>query len=235
MNREVRKLLAFGGINGAVDTLEQLLGELGDHPVAVVAVVGDLGAAWSKGDTYRAIFKALGHAGKPAFWVPGPVDAPLGDYLRESYNLETVYPHLHGLHGTVAFGPGQFLFAGMGGEIVDDPDAVRSEEALLRYPAWEAEYRLKVLHQLKEHPKVFLFTTRPAHKGLREPGSEALAELIKTHNPRLVIVGGEGATEERLAKTIVVCPGRLELGQYSLIDLHDLTVEVGTVAQRAAV
>ena len=225
MSREVRKLLAIGGVNGAVDTLEQLLSQLHDQSVAAVAVVGDLGAAWTKADTYRAIFKALGHAGKPAFWVPGPVDAPLGDYLLECYNMETVYPHLRGLHGTFALariGPNQFLFAGMGGEIVDDPDAVRSEEALLRYPAWEVEYRLKVLSQVKEHPKVFLFTTRPAHKGLREPGSEALAELIKTYNPRLVVVSGEGASEERLAKTIIVCPGRLDRGLYSLVDLHDL-------------
>ena len=27
-------------------------------------------------------------------------------------------------------------------------------------------------------------------EGLREPGSEVLAELIKTYNPRLALVGG---------------------------------------------
>ena len=235
MNRDVRKLLAVGGINGAVERLVQLLAELKERPVAAVVVVGDLGAPWSKADTYRAIFKALGRAETPAYWVPGPTDAPLGDYLRESYNIETVYPHLHGLHGTVALGPGQVLFAGMGGEIVDDPSAIRIEEALLRYPAWEAEYRLKVIREFKEHPKVFLFTTMPAHKGLRERGSEAVAELIKTYNPRLAIVAGEGVAEERLAKTIVVCPGRLDQGQFALIDLKDRSVEVGTVAEAAAV
>jgi uncharacterized protein len=235
MSRDTRKLLAVGGINGATERLTTLLEELSDAPVAAVAVVGDLGAAWSKADTYRAIFKALGRLDLPAFWVPGQVDAPLSDYLRESYNMETVFPHLHGVHGTVALGPGQLLFAGMGGEIVDDPAAVRSEEALLRYPAWEVEYRLKMIHQLKEHPKVFLFTTRPAHKGLREQGSEALAELIKTHNPRLVVVSGEGAAEEKLAQSIVISPGRLDQGQYSLVDLREFSVEVGTLAEHAAV
>ena len=76
------------------------------------------------------------------------------------------------------------LFAGMGGEIVDDPDAEREEQQALRYPAWEVEYRLKVLRELAhDYQKVFLFTTVPAHKGLRRPGSEMLAELIKTYSP----------------------------------------------------
>lgn len=235
MGRDVRKLLAVGGISGAVEPLELLLGELTETPVDVVAVVGDLGAPWSKPDTYRTIFKTLGRVEKPTFWVPGPTDAPLRDYLRESYNMEIAYPHLHGVHGTVALAPGPVLFAGIGGEIVDDPEAIRGEEAVLRYPGWEVEYRLKIIREFKDHPSVFLFTTRPAHKGLREPGSEAVAELIKTYSPRLAIVAGEGVTEERLAKTLVVSPGRLDRGQYAMIDLHDLTVEVGTVAAQATV
>lgn len=234
MSRNVRKLLAVGGINGTLEPLEQLLTEVSEQPVDAIAVVGDLGAAGTKADVYRAIFTALGRGDIPTFWVPGPADA-LGDYLREAYNMETVFPHLHGVHGTAVDGPGHILYAGMGGEIVDDPETVRVEESVLRYPAWEVEYRLKVIREFKEHPKVFLFTTRPAHKGLREPGSETLAELINTYRPRLVIVAGEGVTEERLGKTLVVCPGRLDQGQYALIDLQDLSVDVGTLATPAAV
>lgn len=235
MSRNVRKLLAVGGINGTLEPLEQLLTEVSEQPVDAIAVVGDLGAAGTKADVYRAIFTALGRGDIPTFWVPGPADAPLGDYLREAYNMETVFPHLHGVHGTAVDGPGHILYAGMGGEIVDDPETVRVEESVLRYPAWEVEYRLKVIREFKEHPKVFLFTTRPAHKGLREPGSETLAELINTYRPRLVIVAGEGVTEERLGKTLVVSPGRLDQGQYALIDLQDLSVDVGTLATPAAV
>lgn len=235
MSRNVRKLLAVGGINGTLEPLEQLLTEVSEQPVDAIAVVGDLGAAGTKADVYRAIFTALGRGDIPTFWVPGPADAPLGDYLREAYNMETVFPHLHGVHGTAVDGPGHILYAGMGGEIVDDPETVRVEESVLRYPAWEVEYRLKVIREFKEHPKVFLFTTRPAHKGLREPGSETLAELINTYRPRLVIVAGEGVTEERLGTTLVVSPGRLDQGQYALIDLQDLSVDVGTLATPAAV
>jgi Icc-related predicted phosphoesterase len=230
----IRKLLAISSIRGAVEPLEELLEGVSELQVDVVTVVGDLGAAWSKGDTYRAIFKALGKTTVPAYWVPGPTDAPLSEYLRESSNIEVVFPQLHGVHGTATVGPSNVVFAGMGGEIVDDPDAIRSEEALLRYPSWEAEYRLKVIEELDPPERVLLFTTRPAHKGLHEGGSEALAELIKTYNPKLAIVSGDGATEERLANTLVVCPGSLEQGIYSLVDFRDFSVEVRSLAGEPA-
>ena len=55
--------------------------------------------------------------------MPGPGDAPISDYLREAYNMETVFPLLRGVHGTAAFAPdGHLLFAGMGGEVDDDLD-----------------------------------------------------------------------------------------------------------------
>ena len=130
MAKHSQKVLAVGGMNGEVELLENLFEELGDEPIDAVTLVGDLGAPWSKADTYRALFKALGHADLAAFWIPGPNDAPLGDYLRESYNMEIAYPKLRGVHGTAAMGPDHVLFAGMGGEIVDDPDTVRAEEAL---------------------------------------------------------------------------------------------------------
>jgi uncharacterized protein len=231
MTHRTRKVLAVGPIRGAVEPLQQLLGEeLSGLDVDAVAVVGDLGAAWSKPDTYRAVFKALGEAGLPAFWVPGSTDAPISEYLRESSNMEIAFPRLRGIHGTASLADGQVLFAGMGGEIVDDPEAPRVEEAMLRYPGWEAEYRLKSINEFDQPMKVLLFATRPAHKGLHEPGSEVVAELIKTYSPKVAIVAGEGAAEERLGTSLVVCPGRLDLGVYSVIDIHSGSVEVGELA-----
>lgn len=235
MAQGVRKLVAVAGIGGEVDSLEQLFGELSERGADAVAVVGDLGAPGSKANTYRAIFRALGEGNRPTFWVPGPTDAPLRDYLRESYNMEIAYPVLRGVHGTVALGPGDVLFAGMGGEIADDPETIRAEEALIRYPGWEVEYRLKVIREFDAHEQVFLFTTPPAHKGLREPGSEVLAELIKTYNPRLVIVAGEDPAQEELARSLVVCPGRLDHGHYAVVDFRTRSVEAATLAQEAAV
>jgi uncharacterized protein len=235
MARHFQKLLAVGGLNGEVEPLETLLGRIGEEPVDAVTVVGDLGAPWSKADTYRAVFKTLGHSGRSAFWIPGPNDAPLGDYLRESYNMEVAYPNLRGVHGTAVIGPDHVLFAGIGGEIADDPEVVRSEEALIRYPGWEAEYRLKVLDEFKDYLKVFLFATRPQHKGLHENGSEMLAELINTHRPRVVVTAGDEPEEERLGTSLVVSPGRLDRGSYALVDLHEATVELRAVDWHAAV
>jgi Icc-related predicted phosphoesterase len=86
-----------------------------------------------------------------------------------------------------------------------------------------------VLRELKMYPMVFLHTTAPAHKGQHAAGSEVLAELIKTYNPRVAIIAGEEPSETRLGKTLVVSPGRLEQGCYADIDVHALTVEHGVL------
>jgi uncharacterized protein len=226
MTKRIRRLLAIGSVRGEVEPLGRLIGKATDMGADSVAVIGDLGAAWSKGDTYREIFRILGESALPTYWVPGPTDAPASEYLREAHNMEIVFPSLRGVHATAAEPDGHHLFAGMGGEIDDDPDTLRNEEATLRYPGWEAEYRLKVIREFKEREKVFLFTTPPAHKGLREPGSEVLTELINTYRPRVVIAGSEDPRELKIGSSLVVSPGRLDRGQYGLIDLRELTVEL---------
>jgi Icc-related predicted phosphoesterase len=228
MARAITTVLAIGPVRDDVASLERVLAQP-DAAADAIAVVGDLGTAWSKRETYRALFAALGHTGLPTFWIPGAIDAPLGDHLREAYSMEIAFPHLRGVHGSFAYGPGPVVFTGMGGEILDDPEAIRDESAYISYPAWEVEYRLKVLKELKEHPMVFLHTTPPAHKGLHTPGSHVLATVIKTYNPRVAVVARDTPSEVILGKTLVVSPGRLDHGAYSVIDLHALTVERGTL------
>jgi hypothetical protein len=225
--RTIRTVLVGANIRGELGPLERLLAKAPSLGVDALVILGDLGAAWSKADTYREIFRLLGESGKPIFWVPGATDAPLDDYLREAHNMEIVFPHLRGVHGTAAQGDGQVLFAGMGGEIHDDPETKRNEEAMLRYPGWEAEYRLKIIREFKERQKVFLFTTPPAHKGLHSPGSETVAELINTYRPRLVLVAGEdGVAEMKIGTSLVVWPGRVDRDQYAVVDLRELIVEL---------
>jgi Icc-related predicted phosphoesterase len=224
MARAVRKLLVIGPVRDDVAALERVLAQ----PAAAsdaIAVVGDLGTAWSARATYRATFRTLGGSNRPTFWIPGPIDAPLGDLLREAASMEIAFPHLRGVHGSFALAPGPVVFTGMGGEIRDDPEAIRDESAFISYPAWEVEYRLKVLHELKEHPLVFLHTTAPAHKGLQTAGSTILATLLKTYNPRVAVIAGDDPSEVMLGKTLVISPGRLDLGSYSVVDLHTLAVE----------
>jgi Icc-related predicted phosphoesterase len=221
MARRVRTILAAGDARGDVGRLKQLMDQVDRTEADAVALVGNLTGRGGEIDDFRAVFKSLGPPRVPTYWVPGSEDAPFTHYLRESSNIETVYPFLHGVHGTASLATGYVLFAGMGGEILDDPRTERDEVEALRYAGWEAEYRLKVLGEFThEYDKVFMFATPPAHKGLHEPGSEVLAELIKTHDPRVALVaGGDGVRQELLGNTLVVLPGSLPLGEYAVVDI----------------
>jgi Icc-related predicted phosphoesterase len=228
--RRMTRILCAAEPRGCGPALDRLLEVAAQRDVDGLALVGDLAV----GATYRDLFRTLAGAGRPTYWVPGPGDAPLSTYLREAQNIEVAYPFVRGVHGTATFAPGeQLLVAGLGGEISDDPDAPRDEVRRLRYPRWEAEYRLKLVGDLGEHERVLLFWTRPAHKGLGAPGSAALAELVSTHRPRLVVCGGEPGTET-LGRSLVVAPGPLREGHYAVADvrtreaeLDDLSTAVG--------
>jgi len=93
---------------------------------------------------------------------------------------------------------------------------------------------MKVLRELKDYQKVFLFATKPEHKGLGDEGSEVVAELIKTFKPRVAIVAGPnlpGADlkHEMLGTTLVVMPGSLSEGDFSVIDINSQKFETGNV------
>jgi Icc-related predicted phosphoesterase len=230
------RVLCAADVAGSQPALDALLSAAGELDVQAIALVGDLSGPDSaeRGSQYRAVFRALGTAGYDAYWVPGPSDAPIEDYLREAHNMEVVFPFLHGVHGTAAFAPGTVLVAGFGGEVDDDPEAPRDEQRRLHYPRWEAEYRLKLLNrELEEHEHpILLFSTPPAHKGAGTPGSEALAELAATHRARLVVSGGERGTM-LIGRTLVVSPGRLADGNFAVADLHSRTAELSELSVRA--
>jgi Icc-related predicted phosphoesterase len=211
--------------------IARLFGAADQHEVDAVAVVGDIG---QRGDGYRAVFREFARARYPVFWVPGPGDVPVGRYLREAFSIETAFPLLRGVHGTAASASGELLFAGFGGEINDHPGHDRDEREKLTYPRWEAEYRLKVLGEFDYNELVMLVWTAPAHKGLGRVGSEAVAELIGTYRPHLVVCGGEPRVET-LGRSIVVAPGGLTDGRYAVADLrqrkamlHELTASAAS-------
>jgi Icc-related predicted phosphoesterase len=218
--KHLTRVLCAAEPRGSGDSVQRLLEAAEDMDVQAVAVVGDLGTGdGDRAAGYRAVFRALHQGTRPTYWVPGPGDAPVGDYIREAHNMEVVFPELHGVHGTLAFWEDTYVFTGLGGAVGDDPAGPRDEERELRYPRWEAEYRLKLLRELGEHESVMLFATPPAHKGHGTEGSEALAELINTHRPRLVVTSGERGTS-MLGNSLVVAPGSLADGEYAVADLH---------------
>jgi Icc-related predicted phosphoesterase len=227
-NQRVTRILCAADLRGSADAVERLLAVASDG-VQAIALVGDLGEGQ---DGYSDVFRALAGAGRPVYWVPGAGDAPADRYLREAHNIEVAFPSLRGVHGTAAFAPGGVVFAGVGGEISDDPEAARDERERLRYPRWEAEYRLKLLRELDYNELVLLLWTPPAHKGRGSPGSEAIAELVNTYRPRLVVCGGEQGVET-LGRSAVVAPGGLKAGQYAVADLRTQTVELEELAVAA--
>lgn len=162
-----------------------------------IALVGDLTGPKPTAETLAALFKALGTGSLPSYHIPGPDDAPVVDYLREAYNVEQVYPFLHSVHGTFSIGPGHVVFAGMGGEIVDSTAWTREEVGRLLYEAWEAEYRLKVLQELKDPQLVVvrgpelrgetLGTSLVVAPGFLAQGSAALFDLRERRVERLVL------------------------------------------------
>ena len=226
MGEHVTRILCAAAPRGSTDAIEQLREVAADQNVDATVVVGDLSSATDQRESYRSVFRALGGFRSPVYWVPGPGDAPVATYLREAFNVEVASSLLHGIHGTLAVMSGQSVIAGLGGEISDDLDANRDEIERLRYPRWEAEYRLKVLDEHAEHERILVFATPPAHKGLGTLGSEAVAELINTHRPRLVVCGGPRRTET-LGRSTVVAPGELADGHYALADLRSRKVEMG--------
>jgi Icc-related predicted phosphoesterase len=224
-NKHLTRILCAADPGGSGQAVQRLLEAADAMDVQAVALVGDLGGEGDRAGGYRAVFKALHQGGRPTYWTPGPGDAPIAEYLREAHSIEVVYPALHGLHGTIAFYEDSILFAGFGGEVSDDPSGPREEDGALRYPRWEPEYRLKLLRELSEHELVMLLATPPAHRGQGVEGSEALAELVNTYRPRLVVTGGERGSS-MLGTSLVVAPGRLADGEYAIADLHGRRAEL---------
>lgn len=226
MIKRVTRVLCAARPSGSVHAIESLHRIADDRDAQAIVVVGDLGVGGRRRDGYRALFRALAGDERPAYWVPGPGDAPIADYLRETHNAEVVHPFLRSVHGTVAFAPGHLLVAGLGGEISDDLEAPREELDRLRYPRWEAEYRLKLLGELGEHDRMLVFATPPAHKGMDAPGSDVVAELIGTWRPRIVVCPGPRPPAV-LGTSLVVAPGSLGEGHYAVADLSAREVEFG--------
>jgi Icc-related predicted phosphoesterase len=224
-------MLCIAEPRGSAESIQNLAPVVTEQNVEAICLVGDLAGEPASTEGFRSVFRALGDLGVPSYWVPGPDDAPVSDYLSEAHNMEVVFPNLHGVHGTAAFTPdAHTVVAGLGGEISDDPRAERDEIEHLLYPRWEAEYQLKLLRELDEHQLVMAFATPPAHKGTDHGGSEAVAEMIGTYRPRAMICGGE-QMNEMIGRTMVVAPGSLQEGQYAIIDVNDREVQFGDLAQ----
>jgi Icc-related predicted phosphoesterase len=230
--QHVTRVVCGAGPGGSLEAIEALLNAAEAADAHALALVGDLQSG-SGDDELSSLFKVLARAGLPTYWVPGPGDAPVERFLRESANIEVVAPFLHGVHGTAAFAGAHVVFAGFGGEVSDDPAAPRDEAGRLSYPRWEPEYRLKVIREFDEHQLVMIFATPPTRAPDDSSGSEVLAELVGTYRPRLVVTGGE-QRQGLIGRSLIVAPGSLRAGDYAIVDLQDHSVNFDRLATAAA-
>ena len=151
---------------------------------------------------------------------------PVDRYLHEAANIETAFPLLRGVHGTAAISSDGLLFAGLGGEISDDPRHPRDERERLSYPRWEAEYRLKVVGEFDYNQLVLLFWTAPEHKGLeadRERSGHRADRDLPTTSGRLrrrPRRRGSGPEPHRRSRK----PS--EMASYAVADLHGRTADL---------
>ncbi|MGZ4830463.1 MAG: heat-stable protein [Candidatus Angelobacter sp.] len=233
MNR-LSKIIAAAGPKGNVEAVRQIGEQAKDIHADAVFLVGSLTPKSADPREYGRVLNALGETRLPAFYVPGSDDAPFGEFLREAANIEIVFPNIHCVHGTFAMAPGHEVVTGLGGTILDDMSAVRDEIETLRYPGWEVEYRLKFLNELKDYPRIFLFTTSPEHKGLHEKGSSVVAEVIKTHKPRLALVGGREHKREMIGTSLLIGLGSLAEGVFTVIDLRTNEAKPGVLRHTAS-
>jgi hypothetical protein len=230
MRRNAHLVVAAAEPAGVVDTVAELTRAAEERQAGAIALLGDLAGAAGP-ERFVTLFTAINTSRRPVFWVPGPHDAPVAEYLRAAHGVEAVKPWLHGVHGTAVLSPDYVVFAGMGGDVIDDPGAGREEIHLLRYPGWEVEYRLKVLRELpRDYPVVLLFTTAPAHKGLGRPGSQVLADLINTYRPKVVLIaGGQAGQTETLGTSLMVHVGSLQRKEHVTVNIATREVWSGCI------
>jgi uncharacterized protein len=234
MRNVVTKIIASSEPNGNIEAVWQLTQEARNGGADAIVLLGSLVAKGADPRDCSEVLKAAGDSNLPVFYVPGENDVPYEDFLREATKFEVVFSNLRCVHGTFAMA-GPVLFSGMGGKIEDDPKANRSETESLSYSGWEMEFRLKFINELKDYQKVFLFTTPPEHKGLKEQGSVVVAEMIKTYAPRLAVIGGHQQKHEMLGNSHVVVPGVLTDGNFTMVDMRTHEVTPGTLrSSRAA-
>ena len=115
--------------------------------------------------------------------------------------------------------PGRGRF---GGRITEGE---RETETALHYPGWEVMYRMAFLSQLEQDlVLIFHHPLAQVHEldlvDHEHAGREVITELVGAWRPRVVVVAGARQAREMYGTTVVVSPGHLDQGQYTVFDTH---------------
>jgi Icc-related predicted phosphoesterase len=231
-------MLVMAHLNGRLDMLEQVLERGEEVDLALFA-----GSALGDGDdaprTYADLYSHLERLGIPTYCIPGEADAPERCYMAAAIGHESVGRHVSTVHSLQAeTRRGEYVVVGFGGRITDDE---RDHERHLRYPGWELLWRLRLLSRIDPLP-VLLLHHPPAGVQVIDRdaagasmGHPAVTEAIATWHPRVAVCAGVRPGHEWVGDTLVASPGRLDCGEYAVVDLRDRTVRHEQISQAAAV
>jgi len=129
---------------------------------------------------------------------------------------EVAHPNLHIAHATL-FEEGDAAINGLGGELTEAED--RTEERLC-YARATAEYFIRTLWYAEQPNKILLLSVAPPGPLGGENGNRVCGDFIDSYHPRLCVVAGETERRgvQRIARTLVVNPGRLADGSVAWLD-----------------
>ncbi len=180
---------------------------------------------------YAEFYGCLRPSPFPIYGVPGNMDAPEGRYLTCSLSEHGGDSPLEVVHRSLAR-CGDYVISGLGGQITD---VDRSEFLVLQYPSWEALHHFR-LFEFVVGPRIMVLHTPPIGEVVDldnggHKGCQVVNELIHTWRPKLAVCGHahDAQGHEMVADTFVVNPGALKSGNYAVVDLENMEVELLTL------
>jgi Icc-related predicted phosphoesterase len=234
------RVLVIAHINGRLDLFDRALERLDeDRPDAILIAGAVLGEEADAAGTFAGAYRRLEQAGVAAYGVPGEADAPERAYYAATVGQESAgRGRTTCVHGAFAPAPrNPYAVAGFGGRITDDE---RDHERSLRYPGWELLARLHLLRDIDQVP-LLLFHHPPADASDvdldaagNHIGHPAVTEAITTWRPRVAACAGVRPGQGWLGRTLVVSPGRLDEGDYAVVDARRREAQPRRVPEESA-
>jgi len=175
---------------------------------------------------YTQFYKALVDLNLITLCVPGNMDAPEDRFFRHFLTLSLESKNIHIVHNNV-IKIGEYVFSGWGGEITENK---KEDFFVLQYSRTEVEFGMKRMKCIQQIKMILLFHTPPIsnidlHHEVHR-GSGVINDFIKTVSPKILFCGHtHEPRKERILNTLVINPGALKNGSFSVIDTETEEVE----------
>ena len=215
----MRRFLVCSGVDGRPKSLEWLRQAVEKRsPDGILFAGGVLDGArlysrdpaaltHEEGRFVEHFFETLGNLGVFSAVIPGPADGPLEEFLRIGMHAEVESPAVHLAHATL-LERGELAVSGVGGKIGQEVSVIM------------AQYHLRSLWTAKQPHRILLLATPPTGALGGPEGSSVVGDFIDSYHPALCVVGGPSQCRgsQRVAKTLVINPGRLAEGWAAWFD-----------------